>query len=403
MRYPDLYESLKILIKNFFTKNDKFLDLIYYQNNEPKIYKTDEFINCIELMGNNDEISSFFGKQIVDNFGKILFKEPKYCILEFLQVYIENFNKFGENTYDYLYNKLETLFSDEELIIREFAFLFNFNYCNGNEIVFSKDFKIRKLEPIEKEFLYLQVWDSEFDDFIIERIICIDKITDGDYKKNITLEEKYNKRFEYYKERVQLFNDLIKTLRVWKSSSVFRSPHISSEPFYFKRWVKPVYRTNLEKDFFLSPVCNLCDTDLIELISIFEKIRKLRGKALIATTRLDLGIERLTSEDKLIDYMIGLEALFSTRDYKTPSKEVWWRSAVILNKDQDVKKAYNDYEFLSSAYKVRCDVVHGSECDIKNFKINRLEELLRQSIKHYFDKPEQFENNILRNNKIIFD
>lgn len=130
-----------------------------------------------------------------------------------------------------------------------------------------------------------------------------------------------------------------------------------------------------------------------DLWDIYKKTLNLRGNRIeIALRRLNFAYERARLEDKLIDYLIGLEALLLRKNER---QELGYRlalrgSALLGNKNQKRKSIFRD---LKKAYKERSDIVHGGgikeyinigreNVPFKDF-VNRVEEHLRSALKQF--------------------
>jgi len=410
VKHTELYEALKALAIYVFKGDGKSIkDGLFaaycklHPRAEPKITKSHEFIKCLNLMNENGDIKNYFEKKVCDDQGRNMYPNPKECILAFLKIYTEGYNHFNEEIFNYMYEKLESLFFEPFFKIKEFALLFNFESSDGTEIVLSDNLKVRKLKPIEEKIFDLQndpkdfSQAHEFSNFIVENLVIKDKFTINSYKKIPAAENRRIMNQNRLKKN-QLFDDVVKTFRIYRHSSLFRDNRIYSEPLYLARWVKP---SLIEKDFFPDPIYKLAKTDIGQLKNIFRKTRSLKKNFSVAVNRLSLGMERLSKEDKLIDYMVGFEALFTKKKDRslTPMNH---RASLILGGNRENRKK-DILSFLKGAIRLRNDIIHGHEYDIGDFDYLRLEELLRQSIKLYFKKPEQFNGDVLKANKAIFD
>ena len=123
----------------------------------------------------------------------------------------------------------------------------------------------------------------------------------------------------------------------------------------------------------------------------------------IAIRRFNYAYERERSEDKLIDYMIAFEALFSEGSgdlrYKIPT-----RVARFLETDSDQRR--NICNIMKKSYDVRSKIVHGNRSNINvKFKsgneyntipltefIPKIEDCLRRSIRKVVDEVENGNN-----------
>lgn len=121
----------------------------------------------------------------------------------------------------------------------------------------------------------------------------------------------------------------------------------------------------------------------------------------VAIRRLDYGITRNKPEDKLIDYIIALEALFLV-DEGELSYRLSIRTATFLDKNKTV------FEDVRTAYSLRNKIVHGSPEPLPgDFAelVSRIEEYLRESIKRFLKmiRTQNHEEIIKSMDKRIFE
>ncbi len=133
----------------------------------------------------------------------------------------------------------------------------------------------------------------------------------------------------------------------------------------------------------------------LDLWKLFQKIReKKRNRIEIALRRFNFAYTRLLPEDKLIDYIIGFEALLLKKD---ESQEFSYRlalrgSALLGKTTEDRRKIFAE---LKTAYNERSALVHGRETkefvgvggervQFREF-VNRVEEYLRFTINKFLE------------------
>ena len=124
----------------------------------------------------------------------------------------------------------------------------------------------------------------------------------------------------------------------------------------------------------------------------------INGRFKVALRRLSLGIERKNPEDKLLDYMIGLETLYMPDGNAELSFRLSIRVAFLLSLSKDRKETF---DFLRKMYTVRSHIVHGSEYDLNADDVKKLEELLRESVILWIKNKTSFSANEL--NKALFE
>jgi len=104
----------------------------------------------------------------------------------------------------------------------------------------------------------------------------------------------------------------------------------------------------------------------------------------ISTSRFNSAYTKPLSEDKLIDYTISLESLFSRQgDGKdSVTHKFSLRFARLVGKTIPERKMY--YEDMKHLYGSRSTVVHGNR--IKEIDLHKMEKYTRMAIKRYIDK-----------------
>lgn len=105
----------------------------------------------------------------------------------------------------------------------------------------------------------------------------------------------------------------------------------------------------------------------------------------IALSRFTDGYERIKSEDKIIDYMIALEALYLQEGTAELSYRLAHRVSVLLTKDKKERRRL--FEMTRKSYDLRSKIVHGSKYDLSHKKVWFVEDTLRQSINKFLKTP----------------
>ena len=147
--------------------------------------------------------------------------------------------------------------------------------------------------------------------------------------------------------------------------------------------------------------CEIKKEDAAELKVIFTYlINEKDSRFIVAQRRLSLGIERKELEDRLIDYMIGLEALYLPDGNQELSFRLSLRLAFLLYSEPAERK--KTYYFVREMYNTRSDIVHGSkQHDLNVDEISKLEELLRRSLKLWIYEKRSFSVNKFSNSGIL--
>jgi hypothetical protein len=142
-----------------------------------------------------------------------------------------------------------------------------------------------------------------------------------------------------------------------------------------------------ERTYFLS------ESELASLKEFYEKTKdvawerkKSEGHSGIALGRFTDGYERTRLEDKLIDYMIGLEALYLQGEglgefgYKMAH-----RAAVLLSDEKEERKKI--FGMMKESYALRSKIVHGGKYSLSPGNVWLVEDILRESIRKLLETP----------------
>ena len=105
-------------------------------------------------------------------------------------------------------------------------------------------------------------------------------------------------------------------------------------------------------------------------------------------SRLGFGMERRFAEDKLLDYMIGLESLYLPDGNDELTFKLSLRVAFILN--QEITEGKKTYQFMKKMYRQRSKIAHGRTNELTKEDLSCIEELLRRSLKLYAEHPDTF-------------
>lgn len=134
------------------------------------------------------------------------------------------------------------------------------------------------------------------------------------------------------------------------------------------------------EDIVVGEKCVIVEGDIPELKKIIAfLISECASRFNVAQRRLLLGMERKSLEDRLIDYMIGLEALYLPDTNLELSFRLSLRIAFLLRSDPSERKKL--YSFIKQMYDTRSNIVHGNKYSLIENDISKLEGLLRESLK----------------------
>ena len=179
-----------------------------------------------------------------------------------------------------------------------------------------------------------------------------------------------------------------------KPSAIFRDHRISSELMTFHPHATTSTIIPHFENIVVGGKCVIGEEDIPELKRIFTFLMSEDDSRFnVAQRRLSLGIERKSLEDWLIDYMIGLEALYLPDGNQELSFRLSLRMAFLLYTDPIERKGM--YYFTREMYKTRSNIVHGNKYDLNVNEASKLEELLRRSLRLWIEEKSKFSVNKL--------
>jgi len=197
-------------------------------------------------------------------------------------------------------------------------------------------------------------------------------------------------------ESVDLFDIVIKALRVLKSSGVYREHGITTETLTFRPYAGTSTRVSFFENAVLGDKCKLTTQEANELKTLYAKMKQASNQTFkIASSRLGFGMERRFDVDKLLDYMIGLESLYLPDGNDELTFRLSLRIVFVVNQEMAERK--NLFKFLKKMYGVRSKIAHGKKHELTKEDILKTEQTLRQSLKIYLDNPGAFTSDVLDN------
>lgn len=285
--------------------------------------------------------------------------------------------------------------------------IFNKIYPGVEDFILHKNIRINYVLP-------LKYFKCEADEIDLDYNLKIKKISQEDYKEifqGMKMGVSYLSRFEisiteYQLEMVELiengtplnasifiniFNKVIYALRLFKAGIVDRiifKPHIikykygSWEPIW-----QPVRGSIAIDEITFSDRYYLNDYEVADFKKLWNRYNNYdfnKNKPVeIAITRFNYAAEKEPWGEKLVDYIIALEALF-LRDNKELTYKLALRTAIFLSDDSKERNIIR--EDIKNAYNLRSKIVHGDfiESGEKGL-ITKIEEYVRTSINLFLD------------------
>jgi hypothetical protein len=406
-----LKESMKVfLLKAYNTYNDIFQEnhsshdtFIAIHLQDDTLKQTEEFKTCVQKLTADSKISPMLGKLAGTLSHKTAVGDAEMCILRFVQQLYLKKHEFDQALFDEQFFSFEELFYSD--VIR-FVDTSRLNYFDSekDEIILEKGLVIKKSPRVVdpqtqiQEMSYLPHRHFSQSDFIIERKYTRPKRVDsGNGEAN---SPDTNEATKEMTENVELFDLVIKSLRILKSSAVFRDQSISTETLTFSVYGGISSRCSFIENIVLGDKCIVSTQEAIELRKIFSKIKNEKDTRFrIASNRLSYGLERQLDEDRILDYMIGLESLYLPDENHELTFRLSLRVGFITDKKMIDRK--ETYKFVKKIYNVRSKIVHGKENKLTKEDIKKLEEILRKSLKLFLYIPNKFTLDKVNNGEIV--
>jgi len=276
-----------------------------------------------------------------------------------------------------------------EVSIQHSLRIFNFDSA-VEKIVLNNNLKIIKSYPPNDDLKNMDTSIHMWPNFIIQKTYNIKYKTPEYAIINTDYLDITNKNFV----RALFY------LRLLKKSAIFYDNKIISEIFEDGR---KKFKSNVIK--ILVSTANLGEplliskTEVLELKNIYKAIKKLNNqnteKFFLALSRLSFGMESILPRDRVIDYITGLESLY------TESNELKFRLSIFLASifGNSLKEKEDIYNSINEFYDLRSCIVHGSY-NKKCLKLRKnylndkyteiLEEYLRRSLRSFIENPDNF-------------
>lgn len=366
------------------------------------INRFEEFKTCVDLMKANTKISSLMGKLVGTTAGMSTTENAETCIMQFIQqVYVDTANtSFDLSTFNEHYEAFEELFYSNTMRLTDTVRLHNFE-SEVDEIVLEEGLVIKKLPQVQdvrtkiQEMQYRPYIQFSKSEFVIERKYTKKKMVGG-----FTPEPSPGQIERALNESVDLFDIVIKALRVLKSSGVYREHGITTETLTFRPYAGTSTSVSFFENAVLGDKCKLTTKEANELKALYAKMKQTSNQTFkIACSRLGFGMERRLDVDKLLDYMIGLESLYLPDGNDELTFRLSLRIAFVVNQEMAERKKI--FKFIRNMYGLRSKIAHGSapskKFELAKEDISKIEGILRSSLKFYLENPSSFTNESLDN------
>ncbi len=386
----ELVQSVFALYREKISPDDLFPFIALYKLDEI-VSRKSSFIECKKLMENDKTIKALQGKLVGTKYSASSVKNESSCILSFLQqLYLRN-PKYNQDLFDEKYSAFEGLFYSDFLNLRESTRLYNFQFSQ-DEVELAPGISIIKfiqdMTPQEEYAVRVNRPYEVFSksNFLLAREYQREKII-GEHRE---IDRKAIDKGIL--ESSDLFDLVITSLRILKPSAVYRDHRIESEIVTFQSYGGVSTTSPFFENIAMGEKCNIEGDNIDELRTIVKYvINQHDSRFTVAIGRLSLGMERRSLIDRIIDYMIGLEALYLPDGNEELSFRLSLRAAILLYSDKIERK--QKYLFLRKLYKTRSNIIHGNTYTLDAKEIAQLEEMLRLSIKLWIGDKSQFAKN----------
>jgi hypothetical protein len=391
-----LKEGLELLLKRVLPHyrgldigEPEDIGIIEFQGQS--IEKLEEYKLCLDIML-SDPIIKFI---IEHAFNLILgvasyVSDPGAFLFWFIEAYFLQNRSFDSHVFDSYYGKFEDFFNADTLAFTDTVRLHAFE-SEVDEIDLGEGMVIRRLKPSQNEigrFMRVaQQYGYPFDGsaFVLQRT----------YQRAYVRPEKIDKQRSTTSrsdEARDLFDTLMKALRVLKPSGVYRDTDIITEVMMYypitlisnHYSIFRLYKASIENN------CILSFQEGNTLKSLFKKMRMMKDDRFrIALDRLNFGMARDLDEDRFLDYMIGLEALYLPDGNDELSFRLSLRVAFTVA--QGMKKRKDTFRFMRGMYTQRSNIAHGNKKkNLTPEDVLWTEEILRLSLKKYLEDETLF-------------
>lgn len=378
-----------------------YITFIY--NHIKELESLPEYNKCIEVMRADPTISKHLAQGIVGTWHTLFFPSMPWNYLDYflvkqLVLHSEK-SEFDDEAFDSMYCDLEKFFYSDSIELKAFSPLHNF-ISEIDNIDLGNGLRIRKINI------------SELDQLLNENEMSQNRRSLNyfhplEYAMELTFQsEKLLEALSIgsqppssYIDVIERFNKLVTALRLFKEGTVLFSRFkiipaldvhiIESVSSNFLASGNLLYRKSFGQTYILGA------TEINEFQRFWNKFDYLiqSTKLSMAIRRFNYGYERDRPEDKLLDYMIAFEALFSKTNENTGelSHKLSVRVARLLKSD------YIDRKTIAKNMKIfygkRSKVVHGDELELDSEVVNNVEKYLRESIMLFGERLQTEEHN----------
>lgn len=379
-------EALAVIINEdrtgFRTSNQQVPDLyLYLFRNYDKIASSTAFKAFVNYMSKIEKLKKLYTDYEIER------SLPTRFLVKLLRDNEEIVWKLNEAKFKKIYENFESYLFSETVPYKSFVVLPQLE-IETEEIVLKDELKIKKLSDKEFEKLVeVSTLGMPHLEFLSPEKVVLERVFGVRKKPTVVMNSPTTEQNGVTRN---LFLNVITTLRLFKKGKVgfdtIYGENLSDwEGGGFRGGSSPAFpetrggRLKLEKSE---------EVDFVKFWKFFNniKLETLDKNLRIAVSRFNSAFERRDAEDKLIDYVIALTALFSKKDEAGLGRyRLSMRVALFLAKKPEERKKVR--KEILEIYDVRSAIVHGNDIKkFRNFKdlktlVDRTEDYLRRSIK----------------------
>jgi hypothetical protein len=315
-----------------------------------------------------------------------------------------------EAVFDRLYKEFEDYFYRDTVEYRFLSPLNNFR-TEIEKVELSPNFSIIKIPAEERgqmlsqsrEFgLFIQYNMLPFNEYALELFLEVPKV----FGEGPAVPDVENMPSQIARKQ---FDEACSALRLYKSGAVSHDfVRIGSTSWELHGGTYTVGSVGMRAAIGPQQILSKQEVaEFLKFLEFFQRVRKRKqNRTEIALRRFDFAYERVRPEDKLIDYLIGFEALLLKGDERQELEyRLALRGSVMLGKTAQERQTI--FKELKTAYRERSNIVHGGTVreaikiasDRVKFNefVENIEQRLRASIKEFLALSEtQSESKVIK-------
>jgi len=280
-----------------------------------------------------------------------------------------------------------------------------FNFISKAELVsIEKNLTIRKVPKEEREVLRNNILPPSIGNYIgpTSFLAVASNVAACEYALIVKGESKYADA-EFQLSSDSIITSILSSLRLFKEGGVTAGITVFSheaEPKYWAFFGPPI----LSRPF--GPPYVLFQNEVDDFLEFWRKYKNVdvsKGPLRVAVRRFNRSYDMtVLNEDKLIDYMIALEALYLKEKIQDIGKALALSASYLIGEDKEQREQI--YNALRKAYIKRNSIVHGEIVLEGDDSVNvsgkdisfddftyLIEEYLRRSIKKHLNLPVKYE------------